>query len=110
MKRFTLRETCMLCGVSRRAVQGYEHYGLVCPCGKTDRGYLLYDEDAVERIRFIKSLQNCGFSVREIAGYQELTGAERRTVLMRKKEMLCRKRDDIERYIAEIETMIENVD
>ena len=110
MKRFTLRETCELCGVTRRAVQGYEHYDLVRPCGRTERGYLLYDEDAVRRIRFIKALQNCGFSVREIAGYQELTREERRAVLLRKREMLCRKREDIERYIAEIEVMIENVD
>ena len=62
----TLREVCKMTGVSRRAIQGYERAGLVLPTGKNERGYLLYDEDAMERIRQIKFFQDMGFSIREI--------------------------------------------
>lgn len=62
----TLREVCKMTGVSRRAIQGYERAGLVLPTGKNERGYLLYDEDAMERIRQIKFFQDMGFSIKEI--------------------------------------------
>ena len=51
MKDMTLREVCNAIGVSRRAVQGYEKESLVSATGKTNRGYLLYDTAAQERIK-----------------------------------------------------------
>ena len=62
----TLREVCTATNVSRRAVQGYEKAGLVRASGKTNRGYLIYNEETQERIRQIKLFQELGFSVREI--------------------------------------------
>ena len=70
----TLREVCKMTGVSRRAIQGYERAGLVLPTGKNERGYLLYDEDAMERIRQIKFFQDMGFSIKEI---KEISSAPR---------------------------------
>lgn len=61
-----LREVCDAVGVSRRAVQGYESAGLVSASGKNNRGYLLYDEAAQEKIRKIKLFQEMGFSIKEI--------------------------------------------
>lgn len=66
MAEMTLRELCDSLGVSRRAVQGYEKAGLVSAEGKNDRGYLLYDEDAQEKINRIKRYQQFGFSIKEI--------------------------------------------
>lgn len=62
----TLREVCTATNVSRRAVQGYEKAGLVQASGKTNRGYLLYNEETQERIRQIKLYQQLGFSIKEI--------------------------------------------
>ena len=107
MKEFTLRELCGLCGVSRRAVQGYEKLGLVCPCGKTDRGYLLYDEQACDRVRYVKSLQNYGFSVREIVRFEALSARERTAVLREKLVGLEARRNDIEGYILELREMLD---
>ena len=69
----TLREVCTLCGVTRRAVQGYEKMGLVTPSGRNESGHLLYDEIRQQRILYIKKWQDIGFSLREI---QELIDAE----------------------------------
>jgi DNA-binding transcriptional MerR regulator len=66
VKDMTLREVCNACGVSRRAIQGYEKAGLISATGKNERGYLLYDEDSQERIRRIKLFQQMGFTIREI--------------------------------------------
>ena len=51
MKDMTLREVCNTIGVSRRAIQGYEKESLVSATEKTNRGYLLYDTAAQERIK-----------------------------------------------------------
>ena len=62
----TLRELCKAECVSRRAVQGYELAGLVTPTGRNERGHLLYDESAQEKIRQIKFFQEMGFTLKEI--------------------------------------------
>ena len=53
-----LREICELTGVTRRAVQGYEKEGLMKPSSKNKQGYLLYDQEAVVRIKEIKSFED----------------------------------------------------
>ena len=62
----TLREVCEMTGVSRRAIQGYERAGLVAAVAKNERGYLLYDQKARERIQQVKFFQEMGFSIKEI--------------------------------------------
>lgn len=66
MSEITLKEVCKTVGVTRRAVQGYEKEGVVAASGKNKYGYLLYDENAVEKIREIKQYQDFGFSVKQI--------------------------------------------
>lgn len=52
----TLRELCEHTGVSRRAIQGYEKAGLMTAAIKNERGYLLYDSNAQDRVRMIRLL------------------------------------------------------
>lgn len=66
MQKKTLREVCNMVGVTRRAIQGYEKIGLVASVGKNKYGYLLYDEEAIEKIRTIKQYQEFGFKLKEI--------------------------------------------
>ena len=60
MEEMTLRELCQTLNISRRAVQGYEKANLVHATGKNKMGYLLYNKDAQQRIRWISQLQNLG--------------------------------------------------
>lgn len=66
MENKTLKEIHIEFGISRRAIQGYEKEGLVHATSKMERGYLLYDEEMVERIKLIKLYQELGFKVKEI--------------------------------------------
>ena len=66
MSKMTLREVCETVGVTRRAVQGYENAGLVSATSRNERGYLLYDEEALEKIKKIRLFQEMGFTIREI--------------------------------------------
>ena len=76
MKEYTLRELCEKCGVTRRAVQWYEKFGIVKAIGKNKMSHLLYDEETVKKVKEIKALQNYGLSVSEIKEYLE-SGSEK---------------------------------
>ncbi len=66
MKMMSLRELCESLGVSRRSVQCYEQAGLLMATDKNKYGHLLYDENAFQRAKKIRFLQQVGFKLREI--------------------------------------------
>jgi DNA-binding transcriptional MerR regulator len=54
-------------GLTPRAVRYYEERGLLKPAGRSGGAYRLFDEDDVERLRFIRGLRDdAGFSLAEI--------------------------------------------
>lgn len=53
-------------GVNRDTVRYYEHVGLLPEPARTSAGYRRYDEDALERLRFIKDAQRLGLRLSEI--------------------------------------------
>lgn len=88
MTEMTLREVCQSLGVSRRAVQGYEKAKLVFASGRTQSGYLLYDDSARERIKQIKLFQDMGFSIKEIVAMIDAPVDVKRAALIHRKEQL----------------------
>jgi MerR family Zn(II)-responsive transcriptional regulator of zntA len=52
--------------VTADTLRYYERERLIAPAAKTAGGYRLYDRDALQRIRFIKQAQRCGFTLTEI--------------------------------------------
>ncbi|MBV1894278.1 MAG: heavy metal-responsive transcriptional regulator [Ilumatobacteraceae bacterium] len=64
-------------GVTTKTVRYYESIGLVAEPQRTPSGYREYDDDAVERLRFIRDAQSSGLSLSEIQSVLELkdTGA-----------------------------------
>jgi MerR family transcriptional regulator, repressor of the yfmOP operon len=54
-------------GLTTRTLRYYEELGLLKPAARSEGDYRLYDEDDVERLRFIKGLRDdAGFSLAEI--------------------------------------------
>lgn len=102
----TLRELCTSLNVKRRAVQGYEKEGLVAATGKTDRGYLLYDEAAQMRIAEIKRYQNYGFKVREIGRVIDARPEVKREELTKKLIILKAEHREVNLIIKELEEYI----
>jgi DNA-binding transcriptional MerR regulator len=47
-------------------IRYYERVGLLPSPNRTDSGYRVYEEDAVERLRFIKGAQRVGLRLQEI--------------------------------------------
>lgn len=76
-----LKEVCKDAGVSRRAVQGYENYGLVRATAKDKYGHLLYGEPEEAMIKRIKFFQDMGLSLKEIAALIDAPGEALKPVL-----------------------------
>ena len=58
--------------VSANAVRFYEREGPMHVPAKTESGYRLYGAEAVQRLRFIKQAQHCGFTLAEIQALLQL--------------------------------------
>jgi len=63
MKRGQLAK---LSGITAESVRYYEKRGLIREPPRTASGYRMYSEDYITRIRFIKRVQDLGFTLREI--------------------------------------------
>lgn len=97
-------------GASRKALQEYDKLDMVHPTAKTEGGYWLYDEEAVNRIRTIQLFSMIGYTRKEIKEFLDtVTGfdhPEKRKELYREAiERLKKKRDQIDGLIGIAETM-----
>jgi len=54
------------CGVNKETIRYYEKKALLKEPNRTDAGYRIYSDDDVKRVKFIKRLQDLGFSLSEI--------------------------------------------
>ena len=73
-----IQEVSATLGLTTRTLRYYEELGLLKPAARSEGDYRLYDEDDLERLRFIKGLRDdAGFSLAEIG--QLLEDEEART-------------------------------
>lgn len=68
-KLMRVGELAKAVGKTVRAMHLYEELGLLEPAARSDGGFRLYGEDAVERINWIVKLQAIGFTLHEIQGF-----------------------------------------
>lgn len=54
-------------GVTPDTLRYYEKEGLVQASSHTEAGYRLFGNEAIQRVRFVKRAQSCGFTLSEIA-------------------------------------------
>jgi len=88
-------------GVSPDTLRHYERRGLLRPSRRTQAGYRLYDESAVERVRLIRNGLELGLSLRELAavlGERDKGGAPCRKV----RALVAVQLDRVERRLAEL--------
>src|SRR5699024_1575999 len=54
------------CGVNKETIRYYEKKSLLREPSRTNAGYRIYSDDDIKRVKFIKRLQDLGFSLSEI--------------------------------------------
>ena len=66
-RQLKIGEVAKLAGVGIEALRFYERQGLLTPSTRTESGYRLYGEDALDQLDFVRRSQALGFSLAEIA-------------------------------------------
>lgn len=64
-------------GTPPKTLRYYEEIGLLQPDGRTESGYRMYGENAVERLRFVRRAKSLGLSLKDIAEILATTDAGR---------------------------------
>ncbi|HEO8421331.1 mercury resistance transcriptional regulator MerR1 (plasmid) [Metabacillus halosaccharovorans] len=64
--QFRIGELAEKCSVNKETIRYYERLGLVPEPDRTEKGYRMYSEPTVDRLNFIKRMQELGFTLNEI--------------------------------------------
>ena len=68
----TIGQVAKAAGLSATTLRYYEREQILAPTDRSQAGYRLYDPDAVERLRFVRSAQAVGFTLDDIRTLLEL--------------------------------------
>jgi DNA-binding transcriptional MerR regulator len=96
-------EFAELTGVTVRALHHYDRLGLLRPTRRTPAGYRLYGERDVARLEQIIALKFIGFSLKEIKTILDREALDLPTMLRLQREIIARKRQQLDSAIAAIE-------
>lgn len=103
----TIKGISTLTGISTRTLRYYDSIGLLCPTEKTEAGYRLYDENALERLQQILYFRELDFPLKSIKEIIENPTLDRLEILQMQKEMLLKEKRHLECLIASIDQTVQ---
>lgn len=102
----TVKEISKITGISARTLHYYDEIGLFTPSEKSEAGYRLYDDKALEKLQQILFFREFDISLKEIKDIMENPNLDRNQILQMQKEMLTAKKERIEKLIASIDDIL----
>lgn len=102
----TVKEISDLTGISVRTLHYYDEIGLLKPTEKSDAGYRLYDNKALETLQQILFFREFDISLKEIKAVLDNPALERNQILQVQRKMLVTKKERMERLIASIDDIL----
>ena len=102
----TVKEISDLTGISVRTLHYYDEIGLLKPTEKSDAGYRLYDDKALETLQQILFFREFDISLKEIKAVLDDPALERNQILQVQRKMLVTKKERMERLIASIDDIL----
>lgn len=102
----TVKEISGLTGISARTLHYYDEIGLFQPTCKSEAGYRLYDDKALETLQQILFFREFDIPLKEIKSVMENPALERNQILQMQRKMLLAKKQRMERLIASIDDIL----
>ena len=102
----TVKEISDLTGISVRTLHYYDEIGLLKPTDKSEAGYRLYDDKALETLQSILFFREFDIPLKEIKTVIENPALERNQILQMQRKMLVAKKERMERLIASIDRIL----
>lgn len=102
----TVKEISELTGISVRTLHYYDEIGLFCPTAKSEAGYRLYDDKALETLQQVLFFREFDIPLKEIKSVMENPALDRNQILQMQRKMLVAKKERMERLIASIDDIL----
>jgi len=104
-REMTIGQAAKFSAVSAKMIRHYESIGLLPKAQRTESGYRLYDDNDVHTLRFIQRARSLGFPLETIRTLLALWRNRRRSSAQ-VKDLAERHIADLERKIAEMQSMV----
>ena len=101
-----VKEISELTGISVRTLHYYDEIGLLKPTEKSDAGYRLYDDKALETLQQILFFREFDIPLKEIKAVMENPSLDTKQILQMQRKMLVAKKERMERLIASIDDIL----
>ncbi|MBD5500214.1 MAG: MerR family transcriptional regulator [Lachnospiraceae bacterium] len=102
----TVKEVSNLTGISVRTLHYYDEIGLLKPTDKSEAGYRLYDDKALETLQQVLFFREFDIPLREIKAIMADPALDRNQILQMQKKMLLAKKERMERLITSIDGIL----
>ena len=102
----TVKEIAKLTGISARTLHYYDEIGLLKPTQKSEAGYRLYDEKALETLQQILFFREFDIPLKDIKAVIQNPSFDRNQILQMQRKMLVAKKERMERLIASIDDIL----
>lgn len=102
----TVKEISNITGISVRTLHYYDEIGLLKPTDKSDAGYRLYDDKALEQLQQILFFREFDIPLKEIKAVMENPALDRNHILKMQREMLLTKIKRMEHLVANIDDIL----
>ncbi|MDO5784079.1 MAG: MerR family transcriptional regulator [Eubacteriales bacterium] len=102
----TVKELSELTGISVRTLHYYDEIGLFSPTEKSEAGYRLYDDKALETLQQILFFREFDIPLKEIKAVMDNPALDRNEILRMQRNMLVAKKERMERLIVSIDDIL----
>ncbi len=102
----TVKQISELTGISARTLHYYDEIGLFVPTQKSESGYRLYDDKALEILQQILFFREFDIPLKEIKAVMENPALDKNQILQMQRKMLVAKKERMERLIASIDKLL----
>lgn len=106
---YTMMQVCRKLDLTYQTLKYYCNEGLVPNVKRDENNRRIFDEHDVKWINDLTCLKKCDFSIKEMKEYLNLCLEGPSTIPIRK-EMLKKKRSDLEQSIKQLEESIDYID
>ena len=117
IQELSIREIGEKYKISRMMLQRYERIGLIHSTNRDKYGHLYYNKEMINRILFIRFLQDCYFTLPEISKLMYLSIAEIKEALIhqikeldKQKKVLEKRQETAHRIVNELSETKLNID
>lgn len=102
----TIKEISDIAGISVRTLHYYDEIGLLKPTEKSDAGYRLYDDKALEQLQQILFFREFDIPLKEIKAVMENPALDKNSILKMQRKMLVTKKKRLDRLITSIDDIL----